>query len=86
MKVLVKEKIGDSGIELLRSRGFEVDIGTDWSQEDLEERIGEYEGLLIRSATKVTAELSRRPPACAPSGARGSAWTTSTYRPRRSAA
>ena len=57
MKVLVKEKIGDSGIELLRSRGFEVDIGSDWSQEDLEARIGEYEGLLIRSATQVTADL-----------------------------
>jgi D-3-phosphoglycerate dehydrogenase / 2-oxoglutarate reductase len=57
MKVLVKEKIGDSGIELLRSRGFTVDVGTDWSQEDLERRIGEYDGLLIRSATKVTAEL-----------------------------
>jgi D-3-phosphoglycerate dehydrogenase / 2-oxoglutarate reductase len=57
MKVLVKEKIGDSGIELLHSRGFTVDVGTDWSQEDLERRIGEYDGLLIRSATKVTAEL-----------------------------
>ena len=57
MKVLVKEKIGDSGVELLRSRGFEVDLGIDWTQEQLEERIGEYEGLLIRSATKVTADL-----------------------------
>jgi D-3-phosphoglycerate dehydrogenase len=60
MKVLVKEKIGDSGIELLRRHGFTVDIGTDWSQEDLEQRIGEYDGLLIRSATKVTAELLAR--------------------------
>jgi D-3-phosphoglycerate dehydrogenase len=57
MKVLVKEKIGDSGVELLRSRGFTVDLGIDWSQEDLEQRIGEYDGLLIRSATKVTADL-----------------------------
>jgi D-3-phosphoglycerate dehydrogenase len=57
MKVLVKEKIGDSGIELLRSHGFDVDLGIDWSREDLESRIGEYEGLLIRSATKVDADL-----------------------------
>jgi D-3-phosphoglycerate dehydrogenase len=57
MKVLVKEKIGESGVELLRSHGFTVDIGTDWSQEELEARIGEYEGLLIRSATKVDADL-----------------------------
>jgi D-3-phosphoglycerate dehydrogenase / 2-oxoglutarate reductase len=60
MKVLVKEKIGDSGVELLRSQGFTVDIGVDWSTEDLEERIGEYDGLLIRSATKVTADLLGR--------------------------
>ncbi len=57
MKVLVKEKIGASGVELLRSHGFTVDIGTDWSQEELESRIGEYDGLLIRSATKVDADL-----------------------------
>jgi D-3-phosphoglycerate dehydrogenase len=57
MKVLVKEKIGDSGVELLRSHGFTVDIGTDWTQEELEQRIGDYEGLLIRSATKVDADL-----------------------------
>jgi D-3-phosphoglycerate dehydrogenase len=57
MKVLVKEKIGESGVELLRSNGFTVDLGHDWTQEDLESRIGEYDGLLIRSATKVTAEL-----------------------------
>jgi D-3-phosphoglycerate dehydrogenase / 2-oxoglutarate reductase len=57
MKVLVKEKIGESGVELLRSNGFTVDIGIDWSQEELEQRIGDYEGLLIRSATKVDADL-----------------------------
>jgi D-3-phosphoglycerate dehydrogenase / 2-oxoglutarate reductase len=55
-KVLVKEKIGDSGVDLLRTR-FEVDLGIDWDQEELERRIGEYDGVLIRSATKMTAEL-----------------------------
>jgi D-3-phosphoglycerate dehydrogenase len=57
MKVLVKEKIGDSGVELLRSHGFTVDIGTDWTQDELEQRIGEYDALLIRSATQVDADL-----------------------------
>jgi D-3-phosphoglycerate dehydrogenase / 2-oxoglutarate reductase len=56
MKVLVKEKVGDSGVELLRTR-CDVDLGIDWSQEELEERIGEYDGILIRSATKMTAAL-----------------------------
>jgi len=55
-KVLVKEKIGDSGVELLKTK-FDVDLGIDWDQEELERRIGEYDGILIRSATKMTAEL-----------------------------
>src|SRR6185437_5878585 len=55
-KVLVKEKIGDSGVELLREH-FDVDLGIDWEDGELERRIGGYEGILIRSATKMTAEL-----------------------------
>ncbi|HEX9480750.1 MAG TPA: phosphoglycerate dehydrogenase [Solirubrobacteraceae bacterium] len=58
-KVLVKEKIGDSGVELLE-RHFDVDIGIDWDEAQLAERIGEYDGILIRSATKMTAELIDR--------------------------
>jgi D-3-phosphoglycerate dehydrogenase len=59
MKVLVKEKVGDSGVELLREH-FEVDLGVDWSEQELQQRIGEYEGILIRSGTKMTAELIER--------------------------
>jgi D-3-phosphoglycerate dehydrogenase len=55
-KVLVKEKIGDSGIELLREQ-FDVDLGVDWTDEELRSRIGEYDGILIRSATKMTPDL-----------------------------
>ncbi len=55
-RVLVAEKIGDSGIELLRGH-FDVDIGTDWSREQLSARIGDYDAILIRSATKLDAEL-----------------------------
>jgi D-3-phosphoglycerate dehydrogenase len=58
-KVLVKEKIGDSGIALLREH-FDVDLGIDWSDEQLAERIGDYDGIVIRSATKLTAELIAR--------------------------
>ena len=59
LKVLVKEKIGDSGVELLREH-FDVDLGLDWSDEELAQRIGDYHGILIRSATKLTAELIDR--------------------------
>jgi D-3-phosphoglycerate dehydrogenase len=58
-RVLVAEKIGDSGIELLRG-SFDVELGVGWSREELAERIGEYDGILIRSATKLDAELLRR--------------------------
>ncbi len=55
-RVLVKEKIGESGIDLLRGH-FDVDLGIDWDDAELSERIGSYDGIVIRSATKMTAEL-----------------------------
>ena len=60
MKVLVKEKIGDSGVQLLRDAGFDVELGTDWDDGELERRIGEFDAILIRSATQLTAELLER--------------------------
>ena len=59
-RVLVKEKIGDSGVELLREQGFDVELGVDWEDGELERRIGEFDGILIRSATKLTADLIAR--------------------------
>jgi D-3-phosphoglycerate dehydrogenase / 2-oxoglutarate reductase len=58
-KVLVRENIGDSGVSLLREH-FDVDTGFDWTEEELAERIGEYDGIVIRSATKMTSELIAR--------------------------
>ncbi len=56
MRVLVKEKIADTGVELLREN-FDVDLGLEMSDEELREKIGEYDAILIRSATKMTPEL-----------------------------
>ena len=56
-RVLVKEKIGDSGVQLLRDAGFDVELGVDWEDGELERRIGEFDGMLIRSATKLDADL-----------------------------
>ena len=58
-RVLVAEKIGDSGIELLKQH-FDVDVGADWAPEELAVRIGDYDGILIRSATKLDASLLER--------------------------
>jgi D-3-phosphoglycerate dehydrogenase len=56
VKVLVKEKIADTGVELLREK-FEVDLGLEMSDEELRDSIGVYDAILIRSATKMTPEL-----------------------------
>jgi D-3-phosphoglycerate dehydrogenase / 2-oxoglutarate reductase len=58
-RVLVKEKIADAGVALLRER-FDVDLGLDWDDAQLAERIGAYDAILIRSATKLTADLIAR--------------------------
>src|ERR1700709_53387 len=56
MKVLVKEKIADTGVDLRRSK-FDVDLGLDMSDEEFRAKLPEYDAILIRSATKMTPEL-----------------------------
>ncbi|MCK9248794.1 MAG: phosphoglycerate dehydrogenase [Solirubrobacteraceae bacterium] len=56
-KVLVKEKVGPSGVEALQAAGFQVDLGLDWDEETFLARLPEYDGVLIRSATTFTPEL-----------------------------
>jgi D-3-phosphoglycerate dehydrogenase / 2-oxoglutarate reductase len=55
-RVLVREEIAAAGIALLRER-FDVEIDHD---SDLAQRIGEYDGIVIRSATNLTGELIER--------------------------
>ncbi len=55
-RILVKEQIAESGVDLLREH-FDVDLGVDWSDEQFRERLPQYDGILIRSATKMTEEL-----------------------------
>jgi D-3-phosphoglycerate dehydrogenase len=58
-RVLVAEPIADSGVDLLRER-FEVDVAVGLSPDELGERIGGYHGILIRSATQLTADVIGR--------------------------
>jgi len=55
-RVLVAESIGQSGIELLRAH-FDVTVKTDWADGELAQDLGQYDGILIRSASKLTAEV-----------------------------
>ncbi len=59
MKVLVTEKLAVAGLERLRE-SLEVDERTGLSPEELAEIIGDYDGLVIRSATKVDAAVFDR--------------------------
>jgi D-3-phosphoglycerate dehydrogenase / 2-oxoglutarate reductase len=56
-RILVREPIAEAGIRLLRERGFDVDVDGD---SDLAETIGAYDAIVVRSATRVTAELIGR--------------------------
>jgi D-3-phosphoglycerate dehydrogenase len=58
-KVLVSDKLSETAVQIFRDNGIDVDfeptLGKD--KDALYERIGEYDGLAIRSATKVTEKI-----------------------------
>ena len=56
MRVLVRESISEAGVDLLRSR-FDVDEDFD---SPLEEIVGGYDAIVVRSATKLTADVIER--------------------------
>ena len=56
-RVLVTEKIAQSGLDLLADAGHEVDVREGLSPEDLLEAIVDANALIIRSATQVTADV-----------------------------
>ncbi|MDW3118266.1 MAG: phosphoglycerate dehydrogenase [Roseovarius pacificus] len=55
-KVLVSDKLSETAVQIFRDRGIDVDFMPDLGKdkEKLAEIIGNYDGLAIRSATKVT--------------------------------
>ena len=58
MKVLVSDPLSNVGIEIFQNTpGIEVDVKTDLTPSELEDIIGGYHGLSIRSKTKVTADM-----------------------------
>jgi D-3-phosphoglycerate dehydrogenase len=55
-RILVADPIADDGVERLRAAG-EVDVLTGLDPDTLRARIGDYDALVVRSETKVTAGL-----------------------------
>lgn len=57
MKILITDSLSTQGVELLQKAGFTVAVKSKLSKEDLFKEIKDADGLIVRSGTKVTAEL-----------------------------
>ena len=58
MKVLVSDPLPDVGLEVLNdAEDIDVDVRTGLKPEELKEIISSYDGLILRSGTKVTADV-----------------------------
>ena len=57
MKVLVSDNISPKGVQILKDAGLKVDVKTGMTPEELKKVIGQYDALIIRSATKVTKDI-----------------------------
>ena len=61
-RVLVADSVSSRGVELLRAApGFEVEVRTGLAPAELARALAEHDALIVRSATKVTAEVLREP-------------------------
>ena len=56
-RVLISDKLSPAAVAIFKARGVEVDVKPGLDKDELAKIIGDYDGLAIRSATKVTAKL-----------------------------
>jgi D-3-phosphoglycerate dehydrogenase len=62
IKILIADKLAKEGIDLLKSmKDVEPVVKTDISPEELTASIGQYDGVIVRSATKITAKMLEKP-------------------------
>src|SRR3989338_11230861 len=57
MKVLISDSLSDRGVEILKKAGLTTDVKTKLTPAQLIEEIPQYDGLIIRSGTKVTKDV-----------------------------
>lgn len=57
MKILVSDPLSEEGLAILRESGIPVDVKPGLTEDELCAIVGEYDGLVIRSGTKVTAKV-----------------------------
>src|SRR6201994_2383877 len=59
-RVLISDKLSPAAVAIFKERGVEVDVKPGLDKEEIAKIIGDYDGLAIRSNTKVTAKLLER--------------------------
>jgi D-3-phosphoglycerate dehydrogenase len=61
-KVLIADKLSESAVEVFRQRGVEAEVATGLSADELKKKLPGFDGLAIRSATKVTKDILEAAP------------------------
>ncbi len=56
-KVLISDDMSAAAVAIFKDRGVDVDVRTNLSKDELEKAIGAYDGLAVRSSTKVTEKV-----------------------------
>jgi D-3-phosphoglycerate dehydrogenase len=56
-KVLIADKLSPAAVAIFQERGVDADVKTGLSKEELIKIVGDYDGIAIRSATKLTADV-----------------------------
>ncbi len=56
-KIIVSDKLSPEGIQILEAAGFSVDCKYNLSPDELKKIIGNYQGIVIRSGTQLTADI-----------------------------
>jgi len=57
VRVLICDPVAPEAVEMMRNGGLTVDVKTGMAPDELIAVIGEYEAMVVRSATKVTASV-----------------------------
>jgi D-3-phosphoglycerate dehydrogenase len=56
-KVLIADKLSPAALQIFKERGVEADVKTGLAKEELLKIVADYDGIAIRSATKITADV-----------------------------
>src|SRR5688500_1711547 len=56
-RVLIPDQLSPAAVAIFKERGIAADVNVGLSKDELERIIGDYDGLAVRSATKVTEKV-----------------------------